>query len=332
MTDDGTGTPLSRRAFLGTAALGTVVVGGAAAGGIKLASAGQDSADVDEPDPVPPRGFRGYHQIGVLEHPRPHGLLAAFTCVDGRPAGAGRDVPRAVRGDRRAAVRPGAAGDRPGAAAAGQRRAAGGDRPRPDGHGLGRRLPVRRPVRAGRPQAAGAGHDAVPGQRPARPGALARRRAGRAAGQGAGRLRARAAPGDAPDPVRAGAQVDAGHVHPARRDPEARPDPEPQPARLQGRHGQPGRGRRGADEHPGLDVDRGHRADRDGPRAGLDRRRDLPGGPDHPDDGRALGPGLAGRAGGDLRPAQGVRRAAVRAGTRPTSRTTPTTPTARSSR
>jgi len=36
MTDDSTGTPLSRRAFLGTAALGTAVVGGAAAGGIRL--------------------------------------------------------------------------------------------------------------------------------------------------------------------------------------------------------------------------------------------------------------------------------------------------------
>jgi deferrochelatase/peroxidase EfeB len=83
MTDDGTGTPLSRRAFLGTAALGTVVVGGAAAGGIKLAAAGREpSADEDDLQAAPPRGFRGYHQIGVLEHPRPHGLLAAFTCVD----------------------------------------------------------------------------------------------------------------------------------------------------------------------------------------------------------------------------------------------------------
>ena len=83
MTDDGTGARLSRRAFLGTAALGTVVVGGAAAGGVKIASAGQDSADEEEPQPVPPRGFRGYHQIGVLEHPRPHGLLAAIASVDG---------------------------------------------------------------------------------------------------------------------------------------------------------------------------------------------------------------------------------------------------------
>jgi deferrochelatase/peroxidase EfeB len=85
MSDDGGRAPLSRRAFLGTAALGTVVVGGAAAGGIKLASAGQKPDD-DGPDPGPPRGFRGDHQIGVLEHPRPHGLLAAFTCVDGSRA------------------------------------------------------------------------------------------------------------------------------------------------------------------------------------------------------------------------------------------------------
>ena len=83
MSEDRTGTALSRRAFLGTAALGTVVVGGAAAGGIKLASAGRtDSGDGDGEPVAPPRGFRGDHQIGVLEHPRPHGLLAAFTCVD----------------------------------------------------------------------------------------------------------------------------------------------------------------------------------------------------------------------------------------------------------
>jgi deferrochelatase/peroxidase EfeB len=30
----------------------------------------------------PPRGFRGEHQAGVLEPPAPHGLLAAFRCVD----------------------------------------------------------------------------------------------------------------------------------------------------------------------------------------------------------------------------------------------------------
>jgi deferrochelatase/peroxidase EfeB len=83
MSDDGTGSPLSRRAFLGTAALGTAVVGGAAAGGIKLAPRRRaDSRGIDERVSTPPRGFRGLHQIGVLEHPRPHGLLAAFTCVD----------------------------------------------------------------------------------------------------------------------------------------------------------------------------------------------------------------------------------------------------------
>jgi deferrochelatase/peroxidase EfeB len=82
MSADGGRPPLSRRAFLGTAALGTAIVGGAAAGGIKLASSGRDG-DGDGPVPEMQRGFRGYHQIGVLEHPAPHGLLAAFTCVDG---------------------------------------------------------------------------------------------------------------------------------------------------------------------------------------------------------------------------------------------------------
>ena len=80
-TDDSGRPPLSRRAFLGTAALGTAVVGGAAAGGITLASSGRKDAAA-LPNSEPPRSFRGYHQIGVLEHPAPHGLLAAFTCVD----------------------------------------------------------------------------------------------------------------------------------------------------------------------------------------------------------------------------------------------------------
>ena len=80
MSTDGGRRPLSRRAFLGTAALGTAVVGGAAAGGITLASASRDG---DGPEAGPSRGFRGHHQVGVLEHPAPHGLLAAFTCVDG---------------------------------------------------------------------------------------------------------------------------------------------------------------------------------------------------------------------------------------------------------
>jgi deferrochelatase/peroxidase EfeB len=87
MTDESDHPPLSRRAFLGTAALGTVVVGGAAAGGIKLAAAGQKQSTSSDVDLAPQRGFRGDHQIGVLEHPSPHGLIAAFTCVDqSRPA------------------------------------------------------------------------------------------------------------------------------------------------------------------------------------------------------------------------------------------------------
>jgi deferrochelatase/peroxidase EfeB len=81
VNDDGGRAPLSRRAFLGTAALGTAVVGGAAIGGIKAAASGRGDGDSGS-EVEPPRGFRGYHQIGVLEHPAPHGLLAAFTCVD----------------------------------------------------------------------------------------------------------------------------------------------------------------------------------------------------------------------------------------------------------
>ncbi|CAK7286273.1 hypothetical protein SGPA1_40533 [Streptomyces misionensis JCM 4497] len=78
-----------------------------------------------------------------------------------------------------------------------------------------------------------------------------------------------------------------------------------QPARLQGRHRQPGRQLRPGDEQ----ADLGRR--RPG-RARLGHRRQLPGHPDHPDAGRVLGPGLAHRAGEDVRPAQGHRRPARR--------------------
>ena len=47
-----------------------------------------------------------------------------------------------------------------------------------------------------------------------------------------------------------------------------------------------------------------------GRRAGLDGRRLVPGHPQDPDADRDLGPDVAGRAGGDRRPAQGQRRAA----------------------
>ena len=80
---------LSRRAFLGTAALGTAVVGGAAVGGAALADAcGRETA----PEPGRVRGFRGEHQAGVLEPPAPHGLLAAFRCVDPDRAGLARTL------------------------------------------------------------------------------------------------------------------------------------------------------------------------------------------------------------------------------------------------
>jgi deferrochelatase/peroxidase EfeB len=70
--------PLSRRAFLGTAAVGAVAVGGAVAGGVALAGGEDRPATAGSSG----RGFRGEHQAGVLETPAPHGLLAAFTCVD----------------------------------------------------------------------------------------------------------------------------------------------------------------------------------------------------------------------------------------------------------
>jgi deferrochelatase/peroxidase EfeB len=86
MADEQGRAPLSRRAFLGTAALGAAAVGGATVGGVRLASAGADAG------PPPVRGFRGVHQAGVLEHPAPHGLMAAFTCVDTDRAGLARTM------------------------------------------------------------------------------------------------------------------------------------------------------------------------------------------------------------------------------------------------
>lgn len=82
MPDQQPRTPLSRRAFLGSAALGAVAVGGVAAGGIKLATASEGSV----------RSFLGEHQAGVLEPPAPHGLMAAFTCVDADRAGLARTL------------------------------------------------------------------------------------------------------------------------------------------------------------------------------------------------------------------------------------------------
>jgi deferrochelatase/peroxidase EfeB len=75
---------LSRRAFLGTAALSTAAVGGAAVGGAVVGGAvvGGAVAARERPADPPRRGFLGVHQAGVLEPPAPHGLLAAFRCVD----------------------------------------------------------------------------------------------------------------------------------------------------------------------------------------------------------------------------------------------------------
>ena len=60
-----------------------MVVGGAAAGGIRLASAARgDGESVESPSRSRRAGSAGCHQIGVLERPRPHGLIVAFDCVD----------------------------------------------------------------------------------------------------------------------------------------------------------------------------------------------------------------------------------------------------------
>lgn len=83
MSDAAARRSLSRRAFLGTA-VGTAVVGGAAAGGFRLAR--------DEEPAQTPRGFRGAHQGGVLEQPASHGLMAAFSCVDGDRVGLARTL------------------------------------------------------------------------------------------------------------------------------------------------------------------------------------------------------------------------------------------------
>ena len=74
-----------------------------------------------------------------------------------------------------------------------------------------------------------------------------------------------------------------------------------EPARVQGRHRQP-------DGHPRERPDLGRRPG--GARLGA--RRVLPGGPADPDARRVLGPRVDQRAGGDVRPPQGHRRAARR--------------------
>ena len=115
----------------------------------------------------------------------------------------------------------------------------------------------------------------------------------------AGRGARRAQPG--PDRLRRGERA----LVPARLRPYlvhvAGPADAAQPARLQGRHGEPqGRGRRPAADQPVGAAGR---------RTVLDGRWQLPGHPEDPDDDRDLGPDLARRTGADHRPGQGKRRA-----------------------
>ena len=105
----------------------------------------------------------------------------------------------------------------------------------------------------------------------------------------------RPAPADAPDQGQPGAALDAGRL-------------QPQPARLQGRHGQPRRRRQAADGRAGLGRARRRRAR-------LGGGRQLPGSPHHPDVRRVLGPHPPERAAEDHRPRQG-RRGPARPGPR----------------
>ena len=112
----------------------------------------------------------------------------------------------------------------------------------------------------------------------------------------------RPAPAHAPDQGQPGPPLDAQRLQPPRRQAGARPDRQPQPARLQGRHGQPRHHRQGADGRADLGRRRGRRAR-------LGRRRRLPGGPHHPHVRRVLGPHPE-RAAEDHRPRQDQRRPA----------------------
>ncbi len=94
---------------------------------------------------------------------------------------------------------------------------------------------------------------------------------------------------------------------------------DPQPARVQGRDGQPRPCRHRADGRPRLGPRRRGRA-------GVGGRRELPRGAHHPHAGGVLGPDAAAHAGDDHRAPQGHRRAARRRPPRPTSRTSPPIP------
>ena len=166
-----------------------------------------------------------------------------------------------------------------------------------------RLVAVRRPLRPGRRQAAPAGADAGLPQRqpPGPPSATATCRC-----RSAPAARTRCCTRCATSPGTPAARCRSSGGSTASRTPPRPTGAAAQPARLQGRHRQP---RRASDARDG--PARSGSRDRRGEPAWADRRQ-LPGDPDHPDAGGVLGPGLAHRAGADVRPPQGHRRAAGR--------------------
>ena len=162
-------------------------------------------------------------------------------------------------------------------------------------------------------------------QRRARPGAVARRRDGPGlhGRPGLGHPR----PALSPDgrPRRAAAALADGGVRPTRREADPRSHHDAQPARLQGRDGEPRR-------HRGPAHGRARLGRRGGRRALLGGRGVVCRRPHHPDVRRALGPHRIVRAGGDHRPDQADRGADGPRSRRGRARTTRPTRRARRSR
>ena len=128
---------------------------------------------------------------------------------------------------------------------------------------------------------------------------------------------------DAGHPGLDGRALDGARLQPAQH-PRPRPHLDPQPARVQGRHGQPRPGRRRADGRPRLGPRRRGRA-------GVGRGRQLPRGAHHPHAGGVLGPDAAAHAGDDHRARTRTPARRSARPPRPTSRTSPPIPTASSS-
>ena len=118
--------------------------------------------------------------------------------------------------------------------APGQPAAAG----RPQHRRLGGRVALRRSLRPGRPQAGRAGAHAVPGQRPAGPGAQPRRPAHLHQQRQRGHRPVRPAPAHAGHPGQPGPALDARRLHPAGRS-RPRRSRGAQPHGVRRRHGQP---------------------------------------------------------------------------------------------